>query len=573
MIDESSTKRPSDRSPRESAAMNARHRRQAPSFHAQRTESPLRSAVAQLSSRVGQAARARRAGELKHAVLLVARALGARAGGILQLSGDGTVAVTGVWHALRRGTKLMNASIPVAVTPSRLLRPRPLLWSGPQPLPEASRRVAEILRVAPVQRAIEVPLRHGWSIVGSLVLLTPRQPGPRPKDLASLQLAGDLIGSILVEMGPSRERSSNPAAALVPSSAAAPIVSLQSAIDRLPEEIAILDDAARVLSANQAWLRGPGPRNARTLPRVGDSYLRLWEGIRLPEASEIAGGIRAVISGSERQFKSRFRSRHPNRWSELSAARIDLGRSFNLLVVHRDVTQAERSARATRLLSRRLIRAQEVERRRIARELHDQTAQNLTAISLALGKAEQTFHAGDASLLSLLRETRELAEHSVAEIRTLSYLLHPPLLDEEGLVSAAHWYVSGFVKRSGIHTDLRVSDDFGRLPRDVELALFAVIQECLTNVYRHSGSDTARIILRRDRRCAVVEVSNEGGSPSIEQRAALQRSVGLGIRGIRERLHVVGGSLELRPRGKGLTAVATVPLASRHSRHAHADRR
>jgi two-component system NarL family sensor kinase len=344
-------------------------------------------------------------------------------------------------------------------------------------------------------------------------------------------------------------------------------------MDALPEQIAILDEAARVLSANQAWLRGRGPDNARTLPRVGDSYLRLWEGIRSPEASEIADEIRAMISGSGRGFKSRFRSRHPNHWSELSATRIDLGRSFNLLVVHLDVTQAERSARALRLLSRRLIRAQEAERRRIARELHDQTAQNLTAISLALARAEQTSHAGDPSLLALLRETRELAEHSVAEIRTLSYLLHPPLLDEEGLVSAAHWYVSGFVKRSGIQTDLLVSVDFGRLPRDVELALFAVIQECLTNVYRHSGSDTAHISLRRDRRFAVVEVSNEGSSPSIEQRAALQKSVGLGIRGIRERLHVVRGSFELRPRGKGLIAVATVPLAPRRSRHAHPDRR
>jgi two-component system NarL family sensor kinase len=533
--------------------MNARH--QAPIVPAERTESPLRLAVAQLAFRLGRAARAQRAGELKRAVSLLARAVGARAGGILQLSGDGSVAVTGVWQALRRGTKLMNASIRVAQEASKLLRPSPLLWSGPQPLPEASRRVAEILRVSPVHRAIEVPLRQGWSIVGSLVLLAPRQAGPRADDLASLQLAGDLIGGMLVEMA----------------RAAPPIVSLQVAIDAFPEEIALLDDAGYVLSANQAWLRGSGPRNSRSFPQIGDSYLRLWEGTRSPEAAEIAAGIRSLSGGSRRRFKSRFRSR--NRWSELNVTRIERGHSFNLLVVHRDVTQAERSARALRLVSRRLIRAQEAERRRIARELHDQTAQNLTAISLALARAEQIYHALDASLLALLRETRELAEHSVAEIRTLSYLLHPPLLDEEGLVSAAHWYVSGFVKRSGIHTDLRVAEDFGRLPRDVELALFAVIQECLTNVYRHSGSDTARIILRRDRSCAVVEVSNEGGSPSIEQRAALQGSIGLGIRGIRERLHIVGGSLELRPTGKGLTAVATVPLATRRSRHAHPDRR
>jgi signal transduction histidine kinase len=513
----------------------------------------LRSALSQLSSRLGDPAPARRAEELKRAVSLVARAVGAHAGGILQLSGDGNVAVTGVWQAARRGAKLMSAPIPIAESPGKLLRPSPLLWSGPQPLPEASRRLAEILRMAEVQRAIEIPLRRGWSIVGSLVLLGPREAGQRPDDLASLQLAGDLIGRILGEIGP--------------------VVSLQAAIDGLPEEIAILDGAARVLSANRAWLQGSGPRNSRTLPRVGDSYLRLWENAGAAGASEIAARVRAVIDGSERLFKSRFRSRHPDRWLELSVTRIDLEGTFNLLVVHRNVTQAERSARALRLLSRRLIRAQEAERRRIARELHDQTAQNLTAISLALARAEQAFPAGHASVLAVLRETRELAEHSVAEIRTLSYLLHPPLLDEEGLVSAAHWYVSGFVKRSGIHTDLRVSEDFGRLPRDVELALFAVIQECLTNIYRHSRGDRAHILLRRELRDAVVEVSDEGGSPSIEQRIALQRSVGVGIRGLRERLHVVGGSFELRPRGKGLSAIATVPLAPRRSRHAHPDRR
>ena len=553
--------------------MNARHRRQTSRFPPERAESPLRSALSQLSSRVGHAAPAHRAGELKRAVSLVARAVGARAGWILQLSADGSVAVTGVWQAARRGAKLMNASIPVAEAPDKLLRPSPLLWSGPRPLPEASRRVAEILRVAEVQRAIEVPLRQGWSIVGSLVLLAPREEGQRPDDLASLQLAGDLIGRILVDIGPSDRRISKRAAPVAGAPAATAVVSLQAAIDGLPEEIAILDGAARVLSANRAWLQASGPRNSRSLPRVGDSYLRLWESAGAPRAPEIAAGIRAVLEGSERLFKSRFRSRHPNRWLELSVTRIDREGSPGLLVVHRNVTQAERSARTLRLLSRRLIRAQEAERRRIARELHDQTAQNLTAISLALARAEQFTPAGHASLLAVLRETRELAEHSVAEIRTLSYLLHPPLLDEEGLVSAAHWYVSGFVKRSGIHTDLRVSDDFGRLSRDVELALFAVIQECLTNVYRHSRGDRAHILLRREQRDAVVEVSDEGGSPSVEQRTALQRSVGVGIRGIRERLHVVGGSFELRPGAKGLTAIATVPLAPRRSRHAHPDRR
>jgi two-component system NarL family sensor kinase len=269
---------------------------------------------------------------------------------------------------------------------------------------------------------------------------------------------------------------------------------------------------------------------------------------------------------------SKFRSRQPHRWRELSVTRIDMPRSFNLLVVHRDVTQAERATRALRVLTRRLIRAQEAERRRIARELHDQTAQSLTAISLSLARIEFASPPVDTSMPALLSESRELAQRCVAQIRTLSYLLHPPFLDDEGLVSALRWYVSGFTRRSGIRTELRVSDDFGRLSRDVESALFAVIQECLTNVYSHSGSGRARIRLRREAQSVTVEVSNEGRRLSIAQRTALQKPAGLGIRSIRERLDVVGGTFEIHPRDGGVTATATVPLPARYRPNAHPHR-
>jgi len=324
-----------------------------------------------------------------------------------------------------------------------------------------------------------------------------------------------------------------------------PTLSLQAAIDGLPEGIAVLDRDLRVLSANQAWLGAPRPRDGRDLPQPGESYMQLWQGDRS----------------------------RPIRWFELSVTRVGLARSFNLLVVHRDVTAVERGARALHVLSRRLLRAQEAERRRIARELHDQTAQNLTAITLSLSRIELASPAGDKSMCSLLTETRELAQRCVTQIRTLSYLLHPPLLDDEGLVSALRWYISGFVKRSGIRTGLRVSSEFGRLPRDVELALFVVVQGCLTNVYNHSGSGRASIRLRRWPQAVTVEVSNESRRLTIEQRKALQQSAGLGIRSIRERLHVVGGTLDIHPRGKGVTATATVPLPARYRPYAHPHRR
>jgi two-component system, NarL family, sensor kinase len=349
-----------------------------------------------------------------------------------------------------------------------------------------------------------------------------------------------------------------------PTAVGTPILSLQEAIDGLPEEIAVLDGKARLLSANQAWLRAPGSSSDSRLPRPGDSYLRLWQSLRSVAAAGIADGIRSVIRGRQRRFTCKFRSRQPRRWTELSVARIDLPRSFNLLVVHRDVTEAERATRALRVLTRRLIRAQEAERRRIARELHDQTAQSLTAITLSLARIESASPPGDTSMPAMLSESRELAQRCVAEIRTLSYLLHPPLLDDEGIVAALRWYVSGFAKRSGIRTELRVSDDFGRLSRDVELALFAVIQECLTNAYSHSGRGRVRIRLRREAQSVTVEVSNEGRRLSIRQRAALQKPAGLGIRSIRERLHVVGGTFEIRPRNGGVIARATVPLPAKH---------
>jgi signal transduction histidine kinase len=146
------------------------------------------------------------------------------------------------------------------------------------------------------------------------------------------------------------------------------------------------------------------------------------------------------------------------------------------------------------------------------------------------------------------------------------------MLDEQGLVCAIRWYLSGFVKRSGIRVDLSVSSDFGRLPRRVERTLFLVVQECLTNVYRHAASDVARVDLRRSGHYVVVEISDEGDRLSSEQRDALQKAVGVGIRSIRERLQIIGGKFELQPQDKGLRAIATVPFISRSEGRANPDR-
>ena len=175
------------------------------------------------------------------------------------------------------------------------------------------------------------------------------------------------------------------------------------------------------------------------------------------------------------------------------------------VVVNEDISArktAERelndSYNQLRALTGRLMHAQDDERRRIAQMLHETTAQDLAALKMHLARLNRTAgHLSDADR-GALTESISLAEQSITEIRTLSYLLHPPFLDEMGLLSALRWYAAGFAERSGIKVDLELPESFERLPLDTETALFRIVQESLINIHRHAGSETARIRLRRD---------------------------------------------------------------------------
>ena len=181
----------------------------------------------------------------------------------------------------------------------------------------------------------------------------------------------------------------------------------------------------------------------------------------------------------------------------------------SLMIICEDVTDRVRSEKELTDLTVRLFTIQDDERRRIARELHDGTAQNLFAISVDLAKLGTLVNQDNGECHSLIAESQSLVEQSLQEIRTLSYLLHPPLLDQAGLVSALQWYVQGFTKRSGIYIDL-FAQPIGRLPSDIEMALFRVVQEGLTNVRRHSGSEIAKIRLERKAETVILEISDEG---------------------------------------------------------------
>ncbi len=217
-------------------------------------------------------------------------------------------------------------------------------------------------------------------------------------------------------------------------------------------------------------------------------------------------------------------------------------------------------------LSMHLLRLQDEERKRIGREMHDSLGQYLSVLKMRIDSINYSNRIeSPAAIQQELAGCAALAEECLKEVRTISYLLYPPMLEELGLKSAIPWYLDGFSKRSGIRTTFEIPENFERMPRDAELILFRVLQESLTNVHRHSGSDTARIRLLRTADAVVLEVTDQGKGPpaGILEEATRQwvGTPGVGLRSMNQRLRQFGGSLELISTGKGTLLRATLPLA------------
>jgi PAS domain S-box-containing protein len=230
----------------------------------------------------------------------------------------------------------------------------------------------------------------------------------------------------------------------------------------------------------------------------------------------------------------------------------------------RDITERKRAEENLRLLSGQLLHLQDQERRRIARELHDSAGQILAALGMHLALMECEQDKITPSAAKALKESLTLLQNLSRELRTISHLLHPPLLDEVGLTSALHSYLDGFTERSKIKVDLELPDDLGRLPQDLETSIFRVVQECLTNIHRHSESPVARIRIVRSENQLRVEVEDKGKGIPPEKRSAMDvgGTPGVGIRGMRERLRQLGGNLEINSNGEGTVVIARLPVAS-----------
>ena len=246
--------------------------------------------------------------------------------------------------------------------------------------------------------------------------------------------------------------------------------------------------------------------------------------------------------------------------AEAEKARSELQKAHEQLeqrVEERSVQLVQRTAEIHRLTGK-ILTLQDDERRRLARELHDSTGQMLVAMKMVLD--EMSEEAKGRKIATMVADTIAISDDISRQLRTMSYLLHPPLLDEVGLPSAIQWYMEGFAQRSNVKVDLQMTPDFGRLSAGMEIALFRVVQECLTNIHRHSGSATADIRLIRTPETVQVEIIDTGKGVAPESLHRDKVVPGVGLTGIQERMRQYGGSLEITPSDNGTTVTAIIPL-------------
>jgi len=233
----------------------------------------------------------------------------------------------------------------------------------------------------------------------------------------------------------------------------------------------------------------------------------------------------------------------------------------------RNISERVYGERELRKLSAKLLRLQDEERRRIARELHDSTAQNLSALEMNMSLLEPLLEKSHPKAAQIVAETRQIAGECSRELRNISYLLHPPLIDEVGLAFAIKWFADGFAKRTGIAATVDIEEDFPRLDRDVEMPLFRVVQEAMTNIYRHSGADHAWVTLHREGQFLNLEIRDNGrgfeGEILVDEDGAEimpEIQPGVGLAGMRERLANLGGKLDIENSPLGVTICVRLTL-------------
>lgn len=332
----------------------------------------------------------------------------------------------------------------------------------------------------------------------------------------------------------------------------------QSLADDVPVLLWMSDENGRRFYFNRQWLRFTG---SSLREQAGGGWTaRIHPDDRSWIEERYANSVRNCDN-----FRAEYRLRAAQgdyRWIEDTAIprMSDDGNLIGYLGCATDRTERKQVEAALHQLSGRLLELQDDERRRIARELHDTTAQNLAVLSMHLFSLKEASRRLDVKSQRALEEGLALAEQCSQEIRTVSYLLHPPLLDELGLVSALRSYTTGFMQRTGIQVDLKI-EEVGRLPGEIETTTFRIVQEALTNVHRHSGSPRAEVRVIRDPKEISVVIGDEGkGIPADKLRLLGEgANLGVGVAGMRDRASQFGGHLKIASSAQGTTITAVLP--------------
>jgi PAS domain S-box-containing protein len=335
------------------------------------------------------------------------------------------------------------------------------------------------------------------------------------------------------------------------------------AFEYAPIGMTLIDPEDRWLKVNQAFCEMIGYSEHELL---GMTFRSITHPADLKAYSE---SFRQLLAGERGALYLEKRYFHKDGhivWANASVTvvRSSAGNPLYLVSQLEDITERKLAEETLQHLSGRLLRLQDEERRNIARELHETTAQNLSALRMLLFRINDLLEVSRKPLVShLLTESLELAERCLGEIRTISYLLHPPFLEEMGLAAALGWYTEGFTQRSNITVTLEVPPEFARLPRDAELVLFRIVQESLTNIHYHSGSAVANIRLDRTPSQVILTITDKGrGMPPevLERVRAFGSPIGVGIAGMHERVRQLGGRLDLHSSNQGTTVIVTLPI-------------
>ena len=330
---------------------------------------------------------------------------------------------------------------------------------------------------------------------------------------------------------------------------------LQALFDTAVDAIIMIDASGRYIDANPAATLLTGYTREELLQmKVGD----LAQPDKRDEVMEIWNSLAAdrLITGGEFQI---LRKDGGTRDVEFRMV-VNMLTGLHCSHMH-DVTDRNEAERSLRQLSGRLLRLQDEERRRIARELHDTTAQNLAAIRVNLSRIYKSPATAEIAIRESVEESLSLTDRSISEVRTLSYLLHPPLIDEVGLIPSLRWFTRGFQERSGITVTLGAPAELDRLAVDVETALFRIVQEALTNIQRHSGSTVAHIRLEKEANQIRLEIEDEGrGLPEDLREKSALTAAGVGMAAIQQRVRELGGQLQIQSHERGTSIVVTMPI-------------